>query len=317
MIQFYSRIESPGWGTAEVYHGDCREIIPRRGEIPKDEGQLWRDRFDLIFADPPFNIGHPYRGFMDRLATSEHRQFTRAWIHWCGWALRPGGRLCVHVPDEMVEMVWDAVVYRGGISRSDWIIWHYRFGQHKDTGPIRSKAHLLTFIKDGGDSVWNLDAVAVPSDRASKYGDKRTLATKRPGLRPPLDVWGIPSDGECWGRVQGNNAERRKGHPNQLPEKYLERVILAWSNPGGSVLDPFGGSGTTAVVASALGREAVTIEISGDSCRSIVERLKQGPVRLRRSDHGKAKEKECPQAATQGQEKAGQKRVGGERSRPG
>jgi DNA modification methylase len=101
------------------------------------------------------------------------------------------------------------------------------------------------------------------------------------GKRLPGTVWGVPSDGSNWGRVQGNNTERRAQHPNQLPEVYLERLIRAYTNPGDRILDPFGGSGTTAVVAKALGRRCDTIEISEGSCLSILERLKAGAVRVR------------------------------------
>jgi adenine-specific DNA-methyltransferase len=62
-----------------------------------------------------------------------------------------------------------------------------------------------------------------------------------------------------WGRIQGNNKERRKDHPNQVPEVYLERVIRACSNESDLVLDPFLGSGTTCTVARALRRRSIGI----------------------------------------------------------
>jgi DNA modification methylase len=80
--------------------------------------------------------------------------------------------------------------------------------------------------------------------------------------------------------VQGNNAERRQGHPNQLPEVYLQRLILAYTNPGDRILDPFGGSGTTAVVADALGRDCVTCDVSEHNVASIRDRLQKGAVRV-------------------------------------
>ena len=100
--------------------------------------------------------------------------------------------------------------------------------------------------------------------------------TQTPGLRVPLDVWYGPH----WGRVQGNNKERRKNHQNQIPEVYLERVIQACSNPGDLVLDPFLGSGTTCTVARALGRRSIGIEFSPASAESAFERIQNGPIRL-------------------------------------
>ena len=102
------------------------------------------------------------------------------------------------------------------------------------------------------------------------------------GLRVPMDVW----YGKYWGRIQGNNKERRHEHHNQIPEVYLERVIKACSNPGSLVLDPFLGSGTTSTVARALGRRSIGIEHSAVNAKSAWERiLKVGIVP--REDAGK------------------------------
>ena len=158
-------------------------------------------------------------------------------------------------------------------------IWHFRFGQCNDSNFIRSHENWVYFVKDPNNFRWNPAGILVDSDRATKYGDKRTKTTKTPGKRVPFDVFGIPSDGKFWGRVQGNNAERRPNHKNQLPEVYLARVIKALSNPGDLVLDPFAGSGTTATVARALGRRCITIEFDSDNVASAFERIQQGPVR--------------------------------------
>ena len=121
------------------------------------------------------------------------------------------------------------------------------------------------------------------SDRASTYGDKRTLNKKDgmpAGMRVPMDVWYGPN----WGRIQGNNKERRPRHHNQLPEVYLERVIEACSNPGDLVMDPFLGSGTTGVVAHALKRRFIGCEFSPDNARSAFERIhKVGAINIGKS----------------------------------
>jgi site-specific DNA-methyltransferase (adenine-specific) len=95
-------------------------------------------------------------------------------------------------------------------------------------------------------------------------------------MRVPMDVW----YGQYWGRIQGNNTERRHYHDNQLPEVYLERVVRACSNAGDLVLDPFLGSGTTGVMAHALGRNFIGCEFSAENAGHAVERIKAGPVRL-------------------------------------
>lgn len=279
-------------------HIDSHETIvcceDFRDSLSRDPymGKKLFDKTDLVFVDPPFNIGHPYVGFNDSQEDVDYRNLICDICSWAMDLLKPGGRFCMHVPDEVVYLVLREVhlLNEQGYSRftaSDWIIWHYRFGQCGKTKYINSKCHLLTFIKDGREPTWNPDAVSVPSDRASKYKDKRTDETQTPGMRVPLDVWGIPSDGQYWGRVQGNSSERRSrangalvDHPNQLPEVYMKRIIKGWTNPGDWVVDFCGGSGTTGVVSAALGRNSMTFEISEENAKSIEQRLDKGAVRV-------------------------------------
>lgn len=250
--------------TVEFLHGNCSEIME---ELHGDGRE-----FGFVFADPPFNIGQKYTGFRDRCDPAEYASFTHNWVTKARQLLTNGGILALHGPDELAEMYLAAAP---PLKRIAWINWHYRFGQCRTTNWIDDRCHCLVY--SNGRHTWNPDAVLVQSDRV-KYGDKRAK-----GLRLPGCTWGVPSDGPCWGRVQGSNAERRPLHPNQLPEKYLERLLLAYTNPGDWVLDPFCGSGTTAVVADALGRNCVTIDISEENLESAKERLEKGAVRVETS----------------------------------
>jgi site-specific DNA-methyltransferase (adenine-specific) len=248
----------------KILCGDCRRLVPSLG------------RFDFVFADPPFNIGHPYVGYVDR--RDDFDTFTAEWIETC-WAACDGV-MALHGPDDLAE-AYLVHARRLGMRRIAWVNWHYRFGQCGDTNWIGARAHCLIFSKRATWK-WRPDAVLVDSDRATKYGDSRTRKTKRPGKRVPGTVWGVPSDGKYWGRVTSSNKERRPGHPNQLPERYLERLLLAYTDRGDRVLDPFAGSGTTATVAAALGRPCVTIDVSPATCRSVADRVEAGAVRVDR-----------------------------------
>ena len=167
---------------------------------------------------------------------------------------------------------------KGRLPLIAWLTWHYRFGQCNRHKWVDARCHCLIYARSEK-YTWNPDSVLVESDRV-KYGDKRVNETERGGKRLPGTVWGVPSDGQYWSRVQGNNEERQPNMPNQLPEVYLERLIRAYTNKGDRILDPFGGSGTTAVVARALGREVDTIEISKASCEAIKRRVLKGAVRV-------------------------------------
>ncbi len=263
---------------AEVRVGDCREVLSEW--MPEIEG-----RVDLVFADPPFNWRRDYDRWSDDLPEPEYLAFTFDWLDLCVRALRPGGSLWVNIPDDWAAEV---VAYLKGrfdrrpptapMSMVNWCIWHYRFGQNTRTKFINSKVHALYFIRGGRPHTWNPDPILEMSDRASIYNDPRTERKKDgmpPRLRVPMDVW----YGRFWGRIQGNNKERRSRHDNQLPEVYLERVVLACSNPGDLVLDPFLGSGTTGVVAHWLGRRFIGVEFSTENARSAVERIRSGPAR--------------------------------------
>ncbi|MDG2054107.1 MAG: DNA methyltransferase [Phycisphaerales bacterium] len=244
----------------QAYIGDCRNVLrslPERGQV------------DLIFADPPFNWSVAYEQWDDSMPREDYEDFTREWLDGCLEVLAPNGSIWVNIPDDSAAEIVMHLKQRG-MHMINWCIWHFRFGQHREGGFINSKVHALYFSKDRKKRTWNGDAVLEQSDRAAIYGDKRTMAkTKNQGMRVPMDVW----YGKYWGRIQGNNKERRPQHQNQIPEVYLERVILACSNPGDLVLDPFLGSGTTLTVARAHGRRSIGIEYSPETASSAWQRI--------------------------------------------
>jgi site-specific DNA-methyltransferase (adenine-specific) len=262
MAKAVYRLEDP---ETEVYVGDCREVL--KGLAERSAG--------LIFADPPFNWDVPYGEWDDARPREEYISFTREWLDGCLRVLNDRGSLWVNIPDDSAAEI---VVYlkERGLVMINWCVWHFRFGQHRVGNFIVSKVHALYFARDREDRVWNAEAILEPSDRAAIYDDPRTRETRQPGMRVPLDVW----YGPLWGRIQGNNKERRKNHQNQIPEVYLQRVIRACSDEGDLVLDPFLGSGTTCTVARALKRRSIGIEYSKANAGSAFARIQAGPVRL-------------------------------------
>jgi site-specific DNA-methyltransferase (adenine-specific) len=250
--------------------GDNRDILPHI-----EEGSV-----DLIFADPPFNWDVDYGEWHDNMPRDAYLKFTHEWLDACLRVLAPHGSIWINIPDDTAAEV---VVHLKGkkLHMINWCIWHFRFGQCRNSSFIVSKVHVLYFAKDKDPTkrIWNPDQVLEPSDRATTYADVRTRRTQTPSLRVPLDVW----YGPYWGRIQGNNRERRANHENQIPEVYMERVIRACSREGDLVLDPFLGSGTTCTVARALGRRSVGIDYSKSIAESAFARVQDGPVRLENS----------------------------------
>lgn len=253
-----------------VIQGDCISMM-------SSKKGLLSSGYNFIFADPPFNIGQKYNDYRDKIAAGEYREFTRTWMFEAWRNCSPnGGILVIHGPDALAELCLE-FAREHEMPRIAWVNWMYNFGQCTRAQWVDARCHCLIFAN--GTYTWNPDDVLIESARV-RYGDKRVNETERGGRRVPGTVWGTPDDGPFWGRVNGNSQERRKDHPNQLPERYLERLIRAYTNPGDRILDPFGGSGTTIVVAKALQRKCDTIEISEASVASIKERLSKGAVRL-------------------------------------
>jgi DNA modification methylase len=268
-------LQSP---EARIYVGDCREILAQLSEVRARQ-------LDLVFADPPFNWNRAYDQWKDDMPHQEYLKFTYEWLDLCIQGLRPWGALWVNIPDDWAAEIVVHLKARG-LCMVNWCIWHYRFGQNTRSRFINSKVHALYFVRPSGAGepasttghTWNPEPILETSDRRAIYFDPRT-ENKRDGmpagLRVPMDVW----YGKNWGRIQGNNKERRHSHDNQLPETYLERVVLCSSNMGDLVLDPFLGSGTTGVVAHALGRRFIGCEFSVQNARNAYDRMKAGPVR--------------------------------------
>ncbi|MCX7700902.1 MAG: site-specific DNA-methyltransferase, partial [Gemmataceae bacterium] len=166
-----------------------------------------------------------------------------------------------------------------GLTMRNWVIWHYTFGVHCEKKFTRSHAHLLYYVADAKRFTFNADAVRVPSARQMVYADRRANPKGRVPddtwvLRPQEDARFFRPDGDTWyvPRVCGTFKERT-GHPCQMPEAVLDRIIRVTTNPGDVVLDPFAGSGTTLVVAKRLGRRFLGIELSENYAEEVRQRL--------------------------------------------
>lgn len=234
---------------------------------------------DLAFADPPFNIGYEYDRYDDRRAKDDYLTWTEKWLKAVRRVLKPTGSFYVAIGDEYaaeVKVRLDAL----GLAPRNWIVWHYTFGVHCHKKFTRSHAHIFYYVVDPKRFTFNADAVRVPSARQTTYADKRA----NPKGRVPDDTWVLrPQEDErlfraetdTWyvSRVCGTFKERT-GHPCQMPEALLERIVRASSDRGDLVLDPFAGSGTTLAVAKRLGRRYLGIELSPEYAEKIRERLK-------------------------------------------
>lgn len=264
--------------NAVLFQGDAIKVL-------EENAHQWNERFRFVFIDPPFNIGQEYDYYVDRIDDDSFQDWLIKLVGGCSQLLVPGGVLALHVPDTLAHVSL-SIARTLGLSRIDWLIWHYRFAQNISpdvaTKFLSSKCHCLIFRNGSEPHVFNASDILVPSDRLAKYEDSRIDDSPYSGYRLPLDVLSIENNGAFWGRVPGNSKERQDlgNHPNQLPERYLELLIRAYTNAGDFIFDPCAGTGTTLAVGNALKRNVYCSEISQAYCVDIVERFKKGPVRL-------------------------------------
>lgn len=236
----------------------------RRWSIESANCEVWLKKLpewsvDLVFADPPFNIGYKYDVYKDRAKRDDYLRWMESWILWSCAVLKRRGSMVIAINDENAAEA-KFFAERRGLRMRNWIIWYYTFGTHQKMKFGRSKTHLLYFVKDQKKFTFNADDIRIPSKR-QKIGDKRA----DPRGRVPPDVWKMS-------RLCGTFNERT-GHPCQMPEAVLERIIKALTNPDDIVCDPFGGSFTTSAVAHKLGRRSISCDISKEYCKAGKKRL--------------------------------------------
>lgn len=255
----------------QIHQGDC---VAHLNQFPAG-------CVDLVFADPPFNIGYDYDVYQDKKEHNEYLQWSRTWIEGVRRVLKPTGTFWLAIGDEYAAEL-KIISQEVGFRCRSWVIWYYTFGVNCKSKFTRSHAHLFHFTLHREKYTFNSDdpEIRIPSARQLVYGDARA----NPKGRLPDDTWilrpqdcvgGFQPDHDVWyfPRVAGTFKERAGFHGCQMPEQLLGRIIRASSNPGELVLDPFSGSASTLIVSKKLGRSFVGFELSEDYTVRGTERL--------------------------------------------
>jgi len=245
-----------------IVEGDCVKLL----------STLPAGCVDLVFADPPFNIGYEYDVYHDKKGPDEYLKWTRKWIEQVFRVLKSSGTFWLAIGDEYAAEIKVLCQDLGFTTRS-WVIWYYTFGVNCTRKFTRSHAHLFYFVKDPAKFTFRDDDLdnRIPSARQLVYNDSRA----NPRGRLPDDTWILrPQDlvdcftpaEDTWyfPRVAGTFSERAGFHGCQMPEQLLGRIIRMCSNPGELVVDPFSGSATTLAVAKKLGRKFIGFELSAE-----------------------------------------------------
>ncbi len=255
-----------------LYQGDCLDFLR---EVPDET-------VALVVTSPPYNIGKPYER---RLALDEYVAQQRAVITESVRVLRPNGSIGWQVGNyvhqgEVIPL--DVLLYpifkSLGLKLRNRIVWTFGHGLHARKR-LSGRYEVLLWFTKGDDYIFNLDAIRVPQKYPNKRyfkGPKKGQLSGHPLGKNPGDVWEIPN-------VKANHVEKT-AHPAQFPVELVERLVLALTQPGDWVLDPFIGSGTTAIAALLHGRRAMGAEMVPEYLDIARERLRlgeQGRLRVR------------------------------------
>jgi adenine-specific DNA-methyltransferase len=245
-------------GHAVVW-GDAKEVLL---DYVPDES------VDLVFADPPYNIGKSFNGGKDRWPSDEaYHQWCYEWLELCIQKLKPHGSLYVMTATQ--NMPYFDIFLRDRLVILSRIVWAY------DSSGVQARKYfgslyepILFCVKDKRNYTFNAGDVMVEA----RTGAKRKLIDYRKptptvynSKKVPGNVWQIP-------RVRYRMDEYEK-HPTQKPMALLDRIIRDSSNPGDVILDPFSGTFTTSAVSQALGRDSVAIEIEEEYMKIGLRRL--------------------------------------------
>lgn len=210
---------------------------------------------NLIVADPPYNLGKDYGNNHDLKGFEEYLEFTRNWTSEAKRVLSDG-TMYVFMGVRFISYLYDILDRQQKLFFNSWIIWHYTQGLGKTKGFSPRHDDVLMFNKSNNFK-FNLDDVRVPQ---KYYRARNNMRGANPG-----DVW-------KFSHVHYSNPNRQD-HPTQKPEGLIERMILASSNEGDIVLDPFSGSGTTLRVCQQLKRNGIGFELNPDYVEMTKNRL--------------------------------------------
>ncbi len=250
-----------------LFHGDRLDLIQQI----KDTG----DQATLIVTSPPYNVGKEYE---QNLAFDDYVEQQRATITACVDILAENGSICWQVGHSIqgsgrekeafpLDLVLYPIFKDLGLTLKNRIVWTFGHGLHESLRFSGRHETILWFVKSA-DYVFNLDPVRVPQKYPGKRhfrGAKKGQISGNPAGKNPSDVWDMPN-------VKSNHVEKT-GHPCQFPVGLVERLILALTNPGELVFDPYIGSGTTAAAAVLHGRRAAGADIDADYLATAAERV--------------------------------------------
>lgn len=236
-----------------------KRIITICGDSLEELKNIPDRSINLIATDPPYNLNKDYGNNQDDMNFDEYLDFSRKWLSEAKRILTDDGSIYVFLGMRYISYIYTILEQEMKMTFNSWITWYYTQGIGKTRGFSPRHDDILLFTKHPKNYIFNLDNIRVPQ----KY--YRTINNMR-GANPG-NVWEFSHMHYC--------NKNRKQHPTQKPEGLFERMILASSNVGDRVLDPFVGSGTLLRVCQQTGRNGIGIDINPEYIQATNERLEE------------------------------------------
>ena len=229
-----------------IFQGDAIQVL--QTEIP--DGSI-----DLVFADPPYNIGKQFGDLQDKWPSDEaYADWCQEWLLLCINKLKPSGAMYVMTSTQAMPYV--DLFLRSKMRVMSRIVWSYDSSGVQARRYYGSKYEPILFcVRDPQNYTFNTEAISVEA----KTGARRNLIDYRKAIPKPYNTKKIPGNVWDFPRVR-YRMDEYEVHPSQKPEALLERIILASSNFEDTILDPFAGTFTTGAVAKSLGRKSISID---------------------------------------------------------
>lgn len=217
------------------------------------------DSIDLVFVDPPYNIGKDFKTTKDKWKTDEeYLEWSYKWIDLCVNKLSSNGSMYIMTSTQF--MPYFDIYLRNKLKILSRIVWYY------DSSGVQAKKYygsmyepILFCVKDESNYCFNSNDILVEA----KTGAKRKLIDYRKNPPQPYSNEKVPGNVWEFPRVR-YRMDEYENHPSQKPVAFLERIIKASSNEGDLILDPFSGTFTTSFVSRSLNRKSIGIEIDED-----------------------------------------------------
>lgn len=251
-------------------------------------GGLQTGSMRLVVTSPPYNIGKSYER-KRKISLDDYVEEQRKLIGECVRVLDGAGSICWQVGNHITKqgevVPLDTILYphfkHFGLRLRNRIVWHFEHGLHC-TKRLSGRYETILWFTRSDDYVFNLDPVRVPVKYPGKKhfkGPKKGELSSNPLGKNPGDVWAIPN-------VKANHVEKTE-HPCQFPVELVERLVLALTNFGDNVLDPYVGVGSSVIAAVKNGRHGFGVDIDPNYikiARQRVAALRAGELRLRPMD---------------------------------